>query len=303
MPANPNAFVTLFPVTWAPDNTEYLEQLHADRWREQLHIDQPDPTDVPDENRSYDIQFGTGPDVARASLIVDPRLDHLEDLTETGKEPIEPGETALLEQHDAVWRVTIDVSTDTDPDAADDPPPPHAGATDAAARMLRLMATFTEAGSAGAFVPAIQQLHGSEFVRTQAAKCPPPGVDAEDPRAMVQAMVNLFVGAWDDTVDSGESDDDEQSDEEPQPWLMTRGLTSFGLPELETPVNSGFNAAYFRLLDVASGMIMQEAPYPGGAQLQLGPEPFILREGPRGPDDEVVPTSGTFGIFSILPDS
>lgn len=301
MPANPNAFVTLFPVTWAPNNTDYLEQLHADRWREQLHIEQPDPDHIPDESRSYPIQFGSPPHPNPATLTVDPRLDHLEDLTETGKEPIEPGEAALLEQHETVWRVTVDVTSPTDRDD-DEAPPPHAGATDSAARMLRLMATFTEAGSAGAFVPAIQQLHGSEFVRTQAAKCPPPDVDADDPHAMVQALVNLFVGARDDTVDADEIDD-EQSDRDSPPWLMTRGLTSFGLPELETPVDSGFNAAYFRLLDVASGMIMQEAPYPSGAQLQLGPESFVLREGPRGPQDEVVPTSGTFGTFSILPDS
>jgi hypothetical protein len=323
MHAEPNAFVILFPVSWDPDNAEYLEQLHRDRWKESIEIstdgadESPQRIDRPDSSTN---DPSDGPP-ARASLAIDAPLERLHNLTETGKEPLKPGEAALVEQHEAVWRITVEYnprdtnaaqsgSAISNTSGADsDGPRPYDGALPAARFAARLMATFTEAGSAGAFVPAIQQFHGSEFIRGQAAQLPPPGVDATNPQGIAQAMVNLFVAAWDDTLENDSDDDtpdapsaDDDADDA-EPWMMTRGLTSFGLPELETRVDSGFNAAYFRLLDVSSGMIAQQAPYPVGANLQLGPESYTLREGPIGPDDSVVPTSGTFGVFSIMPDS
>lgn len=141
----------------------------------------------------------------------------------------------------------------------------------AARRFARLASTFVEAGAAGLFMPGIVALHSPRFVK----------LVTMDP-GQTQNLANLCVHAW-------HADD----------WMMTRGLTAFGLPELETRADEGMNAAYFRLMDVAASMIGQNRAFPDEAKVSLGPKTYKLTDGQEGPRDEQVPFSGTFGVQTI----
>jgi hypothetical protein len=138
-------------------------------------------------------------------------------------------------------------------------------------RFAHLASTFVEAGAAGIFMPGIVTLHSPRFIKVVT-------VDLDQP----QSITNLCVHAW-------HADD----------WMITRGLTAFGLPELETPVVDGMNAAYFRLMDIAAGMITQNRPFPEGSKLSVGPKSYEINDGQLGPEDEQVPFSGTFGVQTI----
>jgi hypothetical protein len=138
-------------------------------------------------------------------------------------------------------------------------------------RFARLTSTFVEAGAAGMFLPGIVTLHSPRFIKVVT-------MDLDQP----QNLTNLCVHAWN-------ADD----------WMVTRGLTAFGLPELETPVDEGMNAAYFRLMDIAAGMISQNRPFPDGSKLTVGPNSYEIHDSQHGPTDEEVPFSGTFGVQSI----
>lgn len=145
------------------------------------------------------------------------------------------------------------------------------GGVAAASPLARLVTSMMEAGGAGTFLPAIKRLHSPRSVQSITAQL--------DERA----LVNVFVSAFDD----GE-------------WMRTRGLTAFGFPEVETPLTDGMNAGYYRLMDLAAGMIGQRGPYPSGGRIRLGPHFYRLEEGPRGPDDEIV-VNGIHGVQSLLP--
>lgn len=145
---------------------------------------------------------------------------------------------------------------------------------DTAKRFARILNTFVEAGAPAVFLPAILELHSPAFLQAQSN-------DLEK----ISGLVNLFIGAWNT-----------------KEWMMTRGLTVFGLPELETPVNEGLNAAYFRLMDLASSMLIQQSPFAPGSRLQIGPKTFVVEFGPIGPRDEQVPICGAFGVQSLTPD-
>jgi hypothetical protein len=54
-------------------------------------------------------------------------------------------------------------------------------------------------------------------------------------------------------------------------------------------------------MDIAAGMIGQNAPFPSGAQIDMGPQRYELREGPSGPEDKQVPISGHYGTQSLVP--
>jgi hypothetical protein len=144
----------------------------------------------------------------------------------------------------------------------------------AAARdFAKVASTLVEAGGAGVFMPGTVALHSPSFIKLVT-------MDLSHP----QAMTNLCVNCWD-----GDG------------WMATRGLTAFGLPELETEINEGANAAYFRLMDIAAGMINQGTPYPTGSSLNVGHQAFTLVEGRNGPEDEQVPISGSFGVLTVKP--
>lgn len=136
----------------------------------------------------------------------------------------------------------------------------------------RLVTTAIEAGAPGVFFPFCAQLHSPRLVKHLA-------VDFSKP----PALINLYVNAWNDDA-----------------WMVTRGLTVLGLPELETPTDSGLNDAYFRLMDVAAGMLLQRDAYPPDSRLQLGTHLYTIERGPAGPDDELIPLCGAFGRLSIV---
>lgn len=142
-----------------------------------------------------------------------------------------------------------------------------------ALRAAKLMSTFVQSGASGAFLPALVRLHSPGTVKQLS-------MDLD----RIENLVSLVVSAW-------------HADE----WMVTRGLTAFALPELETPIDSGFNGAYFRLMDLAAGMLHQSAPFPPGSQIEMGPKLYSLSEGRNGPEDEQVPHSGHFGTQSLLP--
>jgi hypothetical protein len=144
---------------------------------------------------------------------------------------------------------------------------------EAARYFSRVASTLVEAGAGGIFMPGLVTLHSPRFIKLVT-------MDPKKP----QNITNLCVHAW-------HADD----------WMMTRGLTAFGLPELETPIDEGMNAAYFRLLDVAAGMLAQQRPFPEGSNLDVGPKSYRITTGRNGPADEQVPFCGSFGVHTIAP--
>ncbi len=147
-------------------------------------------------------------------------------------------------------------------------------ARNAAMRVCEVMSAFVDAGAFGVFVPMATRLHSPRTVRSLTV----------DP-TKDDMLANCFVNAWHD-----------------EGWMRSRGLTAFGLPELETPVDQGLNAAYFRIMDIAANMIGLGRPYPPGAQLDAGPASYRLEIGPKGlEEDEEVPVCGHFGVRSIMP--
>jgi hypothetical protein len=137
----------------------------------------------------------------------------------------------------------------------------------------RLLSTFVEAGAAGIFLPFCMQMHAPVAIKHLA-------MDLGE----VSNLVQLLVGAY-----------------HQDNWMRTRGLTAFGLPEIETAVDDGLNSAFFRLMDVTASMILQQSPFPLGSQLQIGPRMYTLVAGPSGPPDERVPVAGTYGVHTLTP--
>lgn len=255
--AEPDSFVVLFPVPWGTDNVGALRDCHEQLWNEKaswsVELTDEGPEGVHAVGR---LEQSGGKE---AGLVVEEPIEELVEVAGTSKEPYTASEAAQLKAHEAIWRVTVAGGTEE--------------GLENAVWVSQLMSTFVEAGAAGAFIPAVVQLHSPSFIKSQTM-----GI------GHIQPIVNLFVGAWDDDQ-----------------WMMTRGLTAFGLPEVETPVGSGLNAAYFRLMDVASGMINNRSPFPLGANLDIGPESFTIEEGPQGPEDEQVPVSGAYGVLTVRP--
>lgn len=135
----------------------------------------------------------------------------------------------------------------------------------------RILGTLMEAGAGAAFLPSCVQLHPASLIRHFS-------IEHKQP----QTLVNLFVGAFNDDN-----------------WMVTRGLTTFGLPELETPTSRGLNAAFFRLMDISCAMLSQESPFPTGSRVQVGPEILEVASGPQGPEDKAVPINGHFGRLTL----
>lgn len=147
------------------------------------------------------------------------------------------------------------------------------GGMEAAIALLKVMSALVEAGASGIFLPQALRLHSPRTIRVLAME---PGSE--------QTLANVFVNAW--NADN---------------WMRTRGLTAFGLPEIETPVTDGLNSAYFRLMDIAANMIQRGSKFPSSSQITAGPRTYNLEEGPRGPEDERVPMAGHFGVQSLVP--
>lgn len=144
---------------------------------------------------------------------------------------------------------------------------------DAAKDFAKVSSTLVEAGAGGVFMPGTAALHSPSFIKLVT-------MDLAHP----QSMTNLCVNCWDT-----------------EGWMATRGLTAFGLPELETEIDEGANSAYFRLMDIAAGMINQNGPYPTGSKLNVGPQSLTIEEGRQGPEDEKIPISGAFGVLTVKP--
>lgn len=200
-------------------------------------------------------------DGVQARVWVEPPLPELLNLTPASREPYSASEIVALEQHRSVWRVVIEGGR----------PKGRRGARHAA----EIMATFIAAGASGALMPGLITLHSPRMIQRHT-------MQPYDP----QAQTNLFVGATHD---------------EEGAWMWTRGLTAFGLPELETPVHQGMNDAYFRLMDVAANMILQLAPFEEGRRLQIGHQTFEVRPGPQAPEDVDAAINGAFGRLTITP--
>lgn len=147
------------------------------------------------------------------------------------------------------------------------------GTTAASTAMLKVMSAFCEAGASGAFLPQTLRLHSPRTIQ----------VLAVDPSSE-QALANVFVNAW-----------------HTESWMRTRGLTAFGMPEIETPIADGLNGAYFRLMDIAANMLRQNGRFPSGSRIMAGPRVYTLEEGPRGPDDDTIPFAGHFGVQVLTP--
>ncbi len=137
----------------------------------------------------------------------------------------------------------------------------------------RIASTIVEAGAAGIFMPGLVTLHSPRFIKLVT-------MDIDQ----THNLTNLCVHAW-------------HQDE----WMTTRGLTAFGLPELQTYIDEGMNAAYFRLMDVATSMLGKGGAFPADAKLTIGAGSYRLTDARQGPEDEQVPFSGTFGVQTIEP--
>lgn len=136
--------------------------------------------------------------------------------------------------------------------------------------LVRLTSTFIESGACAAFLPATHQLHSPRAVQRFAM----------DPTA--DAIANFYVSAFD-----GEG------------WMRTRGLTPFRLPEVETRIHDGHNAAYFRLMDVAAAMVANGRAFSDGATLSIGPQVYTLITGPNGPLRDEYAMNGMHGVQTL----
>jgi len=136
---------------------------------------------------------------------------------------------------------------------------------------MKLMAAMCVAGASGVFLPMTMRLHSP---RTLTRLSINPNSE--------QNLANIYVHCWDQDG-----------------WMRTRGLTAFGLPELETPISDGPNAAYFRLMDLSANMIAQEGPFPSGGQILAGPQLYSIADGPQGPADERIPLAGFYGVQTV----
>lgn len=126
------------------------------------------------------------------------------------------------------------------------------------------------AGCAGIFLPNTIRLHSPRTIRRLT-------MNTDE-----QALTNFFVAAFDR-----------------EGWMRTRGLTAFRLPEVETPIDGGMNAAYFRLMDVAAAMIASGASLPPDSNVQLGPKLYRVTPGPTGPVDDDIPINGVHGVLTL----
>jgi hypothetical protein len=266
--ARPDAFVLLFPVSWSVDNVETLTETHVGTWQEEA-------------------RYRLGDDVLDDAPLEGDAIA-TEDSTEAvGAIEFEDGEVAPMIVQEPMEQLEDAVGTGKQPFQASEvallqqhtavwrvvvETDPEDG-VERALRAGRIASTFAHAGAAAVFLPAIVEMHSPSFVKEQTK-----GLAHE------QSLANLFVGAWDE--------DD---------WMATRGLTCFGFPEIETPVEGGLNASFFRLMDAASGMMSRGTPYPVGARLEIGSASFEIEEGRQGPKDERVPISGTFGVQTLMP--
>ena len=247
--AAPDSLVALVPVNWETSQVDSLANTHPEVWGEDLRRNGDSDAPV--------ARFEVGDATAPVDLQIDDPLPDLPDLKGTAKKPFSTSEATRLEDHSAVWRLTMR-------HISDDP-------IDRSHAFARMVTTAVHAGAPGVFFPFCLQLHSPSLVEHLA-------VDFSKP----PSLINLYVNAW--------NNDD---------WMITRGLTVFGLPELETPIDSGLNDAYFRLMDVAAGMLVQRDPYPAGARIEIGPRLFRIERGPAGPDDSMVPVCGAFGRMTI----
>lgn len=142
-----------------------------------------------------------------------------------------------------------------------------------AKRITQLFATFVDAGAIGIFLPGIARLHAPRMIQQES-------MDLFSPQSLAQ----LFVSAF-------------HKDE----WMRTRGMTAFGLPEVELKITQGLNGAFFDLMDVATNMLLQMSPFPDGSRVQVGHRTLQVTHGPeRVPDDEL-PVNGVFGVVSVQP--
>lgn len=137
--------------------------------------------------------------------------------------------------------------------------------------LMRLASTFIEAGASAVFIPRTRRLHSPRAIRRFAIDATP------------DAMANFFVAAFD-----GDG------------WMRTRGLTPFRMPELETEIDAGHNAAYFRLMDVAAAMIANGRAFDDGTSLTIGPHAHKITTGPRSTLTDELTINGIYGVQALL---
>lgn len=253
--ATPDTLVAVMICPWLNQSPDVIAQTHQDYWSSPLTASWPEVVPEGEVWAQGTITFEDG---TQASVLVEEALPDALDLV--GECPIEfqPSEMHLLEAQRSCWRVSIPAGSKLGKRAA--------------RHMIELMTTFTAAGAAAVFMPALMRLHSPGFIRQE-------GQDPDKP----ETIAKLCLSAW--------HEDD---------WMITRGLTAFGMPELEVPTGQGLNGAYFCLMDVAANMIFQMGAYPPGRQLQIGHHLYDINTGPRGPEDDLA-VNGIFGTMTISP--
>jgi hypothetical protein len=141
-----------------------------------------------------------------------------------------------------------------------------------AAFALRICRGLVGSGCAGVFLPSIVRLHSPACIESTLAQ-----------GNGIESAIKLLLSARDT-----------------ESWMTTRGLTAFGLPEVETEIVGGaLNSAYFRILDIAAHVLMTGNALPEGTQVHVGPELLQVHEGPRGPGDPMIPFNGHFGVITL----
>ena len=138
------------------------------------------------------------------------------------------------------------------------------------ALMTKLVSTFVEMGSAAIFIPMTGRIFPQRWV--QRATMTPD----------LQATVQIFINAWDDDT-----------------TMRTRGLTAFGLPELQLAITEGKNAAFFDLLDISAFMIDRGVAVEVGERVQVGAKFYKAYAVESPTDDPLVPIAGTFGVLEL----
>ena len=137
---------------------------------------------------------------------------------------------------------------------------------------LRVCRGLVRSGCAGVFLPNIVRLHSPSCMEATLAQS-----------TGIESTIKLLLSARDT-----------------ESWMTTRGLTAFGLPEVETEIVGGaLNSAYFRILDISAHVLMTGNGLPDGTQVHVGPDLLQVQTGPNGPGDPMVPFNGHFGVLSV----
>jgi hypothetical protein len=169
----PDSIVALIPCPFELLDPRELTEIHGEHWTERVDftLSEPGP------EGPLATGTATSPQGVVARLVVEEPIPELVAFAGLSAVPYSPTEAIMLQNHQSVWRLTIEGGN------------PKAGRR-AAKFASQLFATFVHAGALGVFMPALARLHAPRLIQQET-------MDLFDPRALVTLFVNAFhEGDW-----------------------------------------------------------------------------------------------------------